>query len=106
MSDEITTTLVYNPRLCFDSWAKHLIDLPPDKKEGYTKVEASLEINNSTFRKSWKINPIEQAMKDLVMACVTKYGDVLEGRHFYFDRRIKEEKNNTKFIVTLFVIES
>lgn len=102
---EITTQVQYNPRLTFDAWAKNLIELPQEHRIGYTRVTASVTLNNNFVGKSWKINPTEKAMIDLVRAAVAAYGMVLEDKHFYFDRKIEHRQSDSVFTVTLYVAE-
>lgn len=102
---EIKTKVVYNPRLTFDAWAKHLIELPQEHQIGYTVVTAEVSLEAGYRTKSWKADPKAKAFQDLVMATVKAFGGVLEGRTFYFTRDISQGVELDTFKVTLYVLE-
>lgn len=101
----IKTDIVYNPQMSFDSWAKNLLGLDPKDNKGYTKVTASAEVKLRRKGEFWKIDTRAKAYEDLTMAAVNCYGNVLEGRHFYFTRSHLQDVDVVNMEVTLFVVE-
>lgn len=100
---EIIITKRKSNTLSFDTWAKFTLDLSEGSKTDFEHVKATLVVNSDYQGKSWKMDPTQKAMQDLVIAAAKEVG-ILEGKKFYYTRSVSQEGNNLILSVDLFVL--